>query len=74
MKKLTTECSATGLSPARVHDYGSGTQIGTELADWDQYRAWSEGPSDVCEARRCLNPEAIKRLAITPETVIFLID
>lgn len=74
MKKLTTETSTTGKAMASVHDYQSGAKIGEAVADWDQYRAWANGPSDVCEAHRCISADDIARLGIATDTVIFLLD
>ena len=74
MKNLTTETKVTGQHPANVHDHQSGQRIGGAIADWDAYRLWAEGPSDVCEARRVLQPEAIVGLGIRPEDVIFLTE
>lgn len=74
MKHLTTETTTKGIAPAHVHDYQSGVEIGRATADWDQYRLRADGPSDVCEARRCLNRSEIERLEIDGETVIFLLD
>lgn len=62
------------MNQAWVHDYQSGAAIGKALADWDQYRLLAEGPSDVCEARRCLSPTEIDRLGIYADTVIYLMD
>ena len=59
---------------ARVHDYFSGIEIGTTEANWDQYRLWAEGPSEVCAAKRCLSIETLASLGIDGKTTIFLIE
>jgi hypothetical protein len=74
MKKLNTETNTKGVNTAQVHDYKSGVKIGTANADWDQYRLWAEGPSDVCEVRHCLSETEIARLGIQSDTVVFLLD
>ncbi len=74
MKKPNIETSAHGKMMAAVHDYQSGILIGNAIADWDAYRLWSEGPSDVCAARRCLSDDAMARLGVDPEDTIFLLE
>lgn len=59
---------------ANVHDYESGVKLGVAVANWDKYRLWAEGPSDICHAFRCLNGEDIKKLGITSEKSIFLLE
>lgn len=74
MKKLHIETTRHGVDIARVHDYQSGHEIGRAMANWDEYRLWAEGQSDVCEARRCLPKASLELLGISEEAVIFLLD
>lgn len=59
---------------AVVHDYQSGSLIGTCVADWSAYRNWVEGPSDVCAAKRCLSVEAMVEIGVDGDTTIFLLE
>ena len=74
MKKLTTETKTTGIQSAAIHDYASGALIGKAAANWDAYKLWAEGHSDVCAAHRCLAPEVIATLGIDAARTIFLLD
>ncbi len=74
MKKLNTESKTTGIQTAAIYDYASGALIGKAAANWDNYRLWAEGASDVCAANRCFSAEVITTLGIDPETTIFLLD
>lgn len=74
MKRLQTESKRHGKDTADVYDYQSGARIGRAVADWDQYRLWAEGPSDVCQAHRCLTDSQIADLGIQRDTVIFLLE
>jgi hypothetical protein len=74
MKRLTTESTFTDNGMASIYDYRSGTLIGKGIADWNQYRLWSEGPSDVCAAHRCLSENIMTQLGISTDTTIFLLE
>jgi len=74
MKTLNSKIPTHGIAMAAVHDYQSGVLIDNVLADWTQYRLWAEGPSDVCQACRCLSEESLVQLGIGGDTTIFLLD
>ena len=69
-----TESPSCGLAMAAVHDYQYGVLIGKVIADWNQYRLWAEGPSDVCQACRCLSEASLWLLGIDGDVIIFLLD
>ena len=74
MKKLNTESKATGMAMAAIHDYQSGVLIGTASANWTQYRAWADGPSDVCAAKRCLSADVLASLNLDGDATIYLLE
>ena len=43
------------------------------MVDWDAYRSWAEGPSDVCAAHRCVAQENLDLLGLDGNVTIFVI-